>query len=109
MIGRPGQHRIPTKTDGSGVRRNQAGWERVHICVGDATRLAYVEVLPDEKANTAVGFLSRAGHQALAHPALPAPDQRQGRALIRTMLSEWAYAAVYGSSPTVAALSLLAR
>jgi transposase InsO family protein len=37
-----------------------AGWERVHVCVDDATRLAYVEVLPDEKARTAVGFLKRA-------------------------------------------------
>ena len=36
------------------------GWERVHVCVDDATRLAYVEVLPDEKAITAIGFLKRA-------------------------------------------------
>jgi transposase InsO family protein len=36
------------------------GWERVHVCVDDATRLAYVEVLPDEKALTAIGFLKRA-------------------------------------------------
>jgi transposase InsO family protein len=37
-----------------------AGWEFVHVCVDDATRLAYVEVLGDEKATTAVGFLKRA-------------------------------------------------
>ena len=37
-----------------------AGWEFVHVCVDDATRLAYVEVLSDEKATTAVGFLRRA-------------------------------------------------
>jgi transposase InsO family protein len=37
-----------------------AGWEFVHVCVDDATRLAYVEVLGDEKAKTAVGFLRRA-------------------------------------------------
>ena len=36
------------------------GWEFVHVCVDDATRLAYVEVLGDEKARTAVGFLRRA-------------------------------------------------
>ena len=36
------------------------GWERVHVCVDDATRLAYVEVLPDEKTETAIGFLRRA-------------------------------------------------
>jgi transposase InsO family protein len=37
-----------------------AGWEFVHVCVDDATRFAYVEVLKDEKATTAVGFLRRA-------------------------------------------------
>jgi transposase InsO family protein len=37
-----------------------AGWEYVHVCVDDATRLAYVEVLEDEKATTAAGFLRRA-------------------------------------------------
>jgi transposase InsO family protein len=37
-----------------------AGWEFVHVCVDDATRLAYVEVLADEKAITAVAFLKRA-------------------------------------------------
>jgi transposase InsO family protein len=50
----------PTKTDGSGIRRRQVGWEAVHVCIDDATRLAYVEVLEDEKAGTAVGFLRRA-------------------------------------------------
>jgi transposase InsO family protein len=55
-IGRPG-HRV------NGDRRTRSrgiGWEYVHICVDDATRLAYVEVLADEKATTAVGFLRRA-------------------------------------------------
>src|SRR5204863_6496919 len=37
-----------------------AGWEFVHVCVDDATRLAYAEVLADEKATTAIGFLGRA-------------------------------------------------
>jgi transposase InsO family protein len=36
------------------------GWEFCHVCVDDATRLAYVEVLPDEKGPTAAGFLRRA-------------------------------------------------
>jgi len=36
------------------------GWEFVHVCVDDATRLAYVEVLADEQAITAIGFLRRA-------------------------------------------------
>ena len=37
-----------------------AGWEFVHVCVDDRTRLAYVEVLDDELAQTAIGFLRRA-------------------------------------------------
>jgi hypothetical protein len=47
-----------SRTDAEGVRRQTAGWEYVHI--DDATRLAYVEVLDDQKATTAVGFLRRA-------------------------------------------------
>jgi transposase InsO family protein len=41
-------------------RLGATGWEFVHVAVDDATRLAYVEILPDEKAITAVGFLTRA-------------------------------------------------
>lgn len=37
-----------------------AGWEYVHVAIDDATRLAYVEVLADERATTIVGFLERA-------------------------------------------------
>jgi hypothetical protein len=48
-----------TKTN-AGQRECQTGWEYVHIAIDDATRLAYVEVLADEKAITAVGFLRRA-------------------------------------------------
>ena len=36
-----------------------AGYEKVHVAVDDATRLAYFEVLPDEKGHATVGFLSR--------------------------------------------------
>jgi transposase InsO family protein len=36
------------------------GWECCHVMVDDATRLAYVEVLADERGETAVGFLRRA-------------------------------------------------
>jgi len=37
-----------------------AGYEKAHVAVDDATRLAYVEVLPDEQQATTVGFLVRA-------------------------------------------------
>jgi transposase InsO family protein len=127
-IGRPG-HRV------SGNRRTRsrgAGWEFVHVCIDDATRLAYVEVLEDEKATTAVGFLRRAvahyrGYgievqavmtdngscyiatiHALACRTLrirhlrtrPYRPQTNGKAerFIRTMLSGWAYGAIYGTS-----------
>jgi transposase InsO family protein len=44
-----------------GPRRVGAtGWEFVHVCVDDATRLAYAEVLPDERGQTAAAFLRRA-------------------------------------------------
>jgi transposase InsO family protein len=48
------------RTDAEGKRRQIVGWEYVHIAIDDATRLAYVEVLCDEKAITAIGFLRRA-------------------------------------------------
>jgi transposase InsO family protein len=47
-------------TDRDGHRRNAVGWDFVHIAIDDATRLAYAEVLGDEKATTAAGFLRRA-------------------------------------------------
>src|SRR3954469_14231956 len=53
-------HYTGSFTDGSGKRRRAAGWDYVHIAIDDATRLAYAEVLNDEKAATAVGFLRRA-------------------------------------------------
>jgi transposase InsO family protein len=134
-------HRV-TGRRGTEIKRRKdgtpgTGWERVHVCVDDATRLAYVEVLPDERATTAIGFLRRAvgfyrSHgivverlmtdngsayvstaHALACRALgirhirtrPYRPQTNGKAerFIRTMLREWAYAAVYGSSPERAA------
>ncbi|HEU5064152.1 MAG TPA: integrase core domain-containing protein, partial [Solirubrobacterales bacterium] len=113
------------------------GWERVHVCVDDATRLAYAEVLPDEKTKTVLGFLRRAvafygshgisveglmtdngpAYRSTAHSLAcramgikhirtrPYRPQTNGKAerFIRTMLREWTYAAVYGSSPERAA------
>ncbi|HEY7950797.1 MAG TPA: IS481 family transposase [Solirubrobacterales bacterium] len=132
IVGRK-RRRTKTKVDAAGVNRRQIGWECVHVCVDDATRLAYVEVLPDEKATTAIGFLRRAisfyrshgiavqrlmtdngsAYVSVAHALAckslgirhirtrPYRPQTNGKAerFIRTMLREWAYAAVYGSSP----------
>jgi hypothetical protein len=43
-----------TRVDAAGVNRKIIGWDYVHIAIDDATRLAYAEVLPDEKAATAI-------------------------------------------------------
>jgi transposase InsO family protein len=47
-------------TDREGVRRNTVGWEYIHVAIDDCTRLAYAEVLSDEKATSVVAFLKRA-------------------------------------------------
>jgi transposase InsO family protein len=60
ITGGHGRNGRPSRTDAEGRRRNIRGWEAVHVAIDDATRLAYAEVLPDEKATTAVGFLQRA-------------------------------------------------
>ncbi|WP_157962031.1 helix-turn-helix domain-containing protein, partial [Acuticoccus kandeliae] len=43
-----------------GHRNRGAGWDFVHVAIDDATRLAYVEILADEKRGTTTGFLVRA-------------------------------------------------
>jgi len=70
------------------------GYDRVHVAIDDATRLAYVEVLPDEQQGTAIGLMSRAlawfngqgveclqasWPQAHSNQAVHTPDQRQSR------------------------------
>jgi transposase InsO family protein len=60
ITGHAGRNPRRTRTDAAGVRRNTRGWEAVHIAIDDATRLAYAEVLPDEKTTTAIAFLRRA-------------------------------------------------
>jgi len=133
VTGRQGMRRNPATADRDGVRRKRVGYECVHVCVDDCTRMAYVEVLPDEKATTAIGFLRRAvgfyrSHGVIVEAVMtdngsayrsavhalacrtlqikhrrtrPYRPQTNGKAerFIRTMLREWAYAAVYGSSP----------
>jgi transposase InsO family protein len=120
------------RIDADGVRRQQTGWDYVHIAIDDATRLAYAEVLTDEKAATAIEFLRRAKAfyarhgihveqlmtdnggayistvHTLACKTLgirhlrtrPYRPQTNGKAerFIRTMLSGWAYGAIYRDS-----------
>ncbi len=55
-IGREG-HRV----NGDRTTRTRGiGWEFVHVAVDDCTRLAYVEVLDDERTDSVVAFLRRA-------------------------------------------------
>jgi transposase InsO family protein len=60
IYGHGKRHYRPTFTDLDGHRRHSVGWEFVHVAVDDYSRLAYAEVLADEKAVTAIGFLRRA-------------------------------------------------
>ena len=58
-LGRIGQigHRI------TGIREQRTrgiGWEHVHVCIDDASRLAYVEILPTQQHADAIGFMRRA-------------------------------------------------
>ncbi len=41
-------------------RSYRVGYDKVHVAIDDATRLAYVEVLEDEQKPTVIGFLTRA-------------------------------------------------
>jgi transposase InsO family protein len=50
-----------------GASRRTVGWEFCHIAIDDYSRVAYVELLADERATTAVGFLRRAIKFFAAH------------------------------------------
>jgi len=55
-----GSRASQAKTRRQGKLRQVHGWEFVHVAVDDYSRLAYAEVLDDETAATATGFLRRA-------------------------------------------------
>ena len=50
-------HRVTGRGQG---RNHRVGWEFCHVAIDDTSRLAYVEVLDDERATTCVAFLARA-------------------------------------------------
>ena len=52
------------------VRGRGIGWDYVHVAIDDYTRLAYAEVLPDERVATCAGFLTRAAAWFAAHRVL---------------------------------------
>jgi transposase InsO family protein len=55
-----GERRQQSRREPDGRKVGLAGWEFVHVAIDDHSRLAYAEVLADEKGPTAVGFLRRA-------------------------------------------------
>ncbi len=55
---RPG-HRVTGRGHGQGESAG-AGWDFVHVCIDDHSRVAYLEVLKDERKETASGSLRRA-------------------------------------------------
>jgi transposase InsO family protein len=52
-----GNRRSRDRRRNKGPSRGVTGWEFVHVCVDDATRLAFAEVRANERAPTAVAFL----------------------------------------------------
>jgi transposase InsO family protein len=48
-------------------RKNKVGYDYVHSLVDDHSRLAYSEILPDEKGTTCAAFLARAAAYFAAH------------------------------------------
>jgi transposase InsO family protein len=55
-----GRKHYNPRRGGRGAERRTVGWEFCHVAIDDFSRLAYVEVLGDEKTATAVAFLRRA-------------------------------------------------
>jgi transposase InsO family protein len=124
---RPG---LPAHRRQAGYRSTyRAGHDHCHVAIDDTSRLAYVEILDDEKAITCVGFLRRAvawfathgitvqrvmtdngpGYRSKIHAdatadleirhlrTRPYRPRTNGKAerFIKTLQTEWAYAASY--------------
>jgi transposase InsO family protein len=56
-------HRITGDRRGQSNRRSRGeglGWEFVHVCIDDASRIAFAQVMPDERKQSAVAFLKAA-------------------------------------------------
>ena len=61
-LGRIGSvgHRITGRYPGVVNRHHGIGWEFVHVCIDDASRVAFVQVLADQRKESAVAFLEAA-------------------------------------------------
>jgi transposase InsO family protein len=56
---RPG-HRVTGRGGVGASKQLGAGWECCHVAVDDTSRVAYVEILPDQTARSCIAFLERA-------------------------------------------------
>ncbi|CDM60932.1 transposase (plasmid) [Rhizobium favelukesii] len=115
-------HRITGDRTGQSNSRG-VGWEYVHVCIDDASRIAFTNIFPDEKAVSAIAFLKAAVayYDSLAitvtrvmtdnGSCYKAKDFAKAckalglkhiltkpYTLIQTALREWAYARAYPSS-----------
>ena len=52
-------HRITGDRKGQSNSRG-VGWGYVHVCIDDASRIAFTDIFPDEKTVSAVAFLKAA-------------------------------------------------
>ena len=61
-LGRIGSvgHRITGRYPGAVNRHHGIGWEFVHVCIDDASRVAFVQVMADQRKQSAVAFLQAA-------------------------------------------------
>jgi transposase InsO family protein len=61
-LGRIGSvgHRITGRQAGVVNRHHGIGWEFVHVCIDDASRIAFVQVMADQRKASAVAFLEAA-------------------------------------------------
>jgi transposase InsO family protein len=61
-LGRIGSvgHRITGRYPGAINRHHGIGWEFVHVCIDDASRVAFVQVMVDQRKESAVTFLEAA-------------------------------------------------
>jgi transposase InsO family protein len=56
-------HRITGDRKGQSRRRGRGkglGWEFVHVCIDDASRIAFAQIMPDEKKHSVAAFLQAA-------------------------------------------------
>ena len=126
-LGRIGSvgHRITGRYPGAINRHHGIGWEFVHVCIDDASRIAFVQVMADQRKEAAVAYYAKLGvrvecvmtdngscycskmfraackrlglRQIFTRPYTPKTNGKAER-FIQTALREWVYARAYQNS-----------